>query len=479
VTDVATPTNSFDLFICHASEDKELVARPLAEECVRRGLRVWLDELQMTIGDSLNGRIEAGLAQSRFGVVVISPAFFAKAWTRRELAGLSAREVDGGAKVILPVWHEVDRHYIAQRAPVLADRLGALTSAGLEDVADKILLAIRQAGEVPGTSIPSSGSKTQPAQSARHSMSRLSKTRQAGIGLVLVLAGALGFLVAPTSSDSRAPTLPNIVANQSYELSLPAGWRRGSIPSGLSGLKLDTALTVRGTSGAVLVVGGTQTNSPTLLPGDLLSGFPQAPRGEARRLGSLQLYRYRTLSLQEGPANAETVYAVPTTADVVLGVCVLPPAAIRATEALCEEILSSLELLSGKPLSLGPQPAYASALDEALTRLMSTRKFGEVRLSDARTPLAQQTAAMRLADAYARAASTLRTASSGPGERAISAAISATAEDVAQGYEVMAAGAHRGDGGMFARGGRSIVSQVRRMRSEISSLAEFGYRISS
>jgi hypothetical protein len=40
-------------------------------------------------------------------------------------------------KVILLVWHEVDAHYIAGRAPILADRLGALTSEGIEDVADK------------------------------------------------------------------------------------------------------------------------------------------------------------------------------------------------------------------------------------------------------------------------------------------------------------------------------------------------------
>jgi hypothetical protein len=77
---------------------------------------------------------------------VLSPSFFAKQWPQRELAGLAAREIDAGSKVILPVWHEVDRHYIAQRSPNLADRLGALTSARIEDVADKISLAMERAG---------------------------------------------------------------------------------------------------------------------------------------------------------------------------------------------------------------------------------------------------------------------------------------------------------------------------------------------
>jgi hypothetical protein len=134
-----------DLFICHASEDKESVARPLAEVLISRGLKVWLDELELTVGDSLNSRIEAALVRSRFGIVILSPAFFTKEWPQRELAGLAAREVDAGSKVILPVWHNVNRDYIAQRAPTLADRVGASTDRGLQDVADKLLLALERA----------------------------------------------------------------------------------------------------------------------------------------------------------------------------------------------------------------------------------------------------------------------------------------------------------------------------------------------
>lgn len=144
----ASPSSddNHDLFISHASEDKDTVARPLSKALIARGWSVWLDELELTIGDSLSGRIDAALARSRFGVVVLSPAFFAKPWPQRELAGLAAREVDAGSKVILPVWHGIDRHYIVQRSPILADRLGALTNFGIEQVADKISLALERAG---------------------------------------------------------------------------------------------------------------------------------------------------------------------------------------------------------------------------------------------------------------------------------------------------------------------------------------------
>jgi hypothetical protein len=66
--------------------------------------------------------IDHGLVESRFGIVVLSKAFFAKDWPQYELDGLSARQ-RGETKVILPVWLDVDREFICQHSPPLADRL--------------------------------------------------------------------------------------------------------------------------------------------------------------------------------------------------------------------------------------------------------------------------------------------------------------------------------------------------------------------
>jgi hypothetical protein len=143
------PDDDHDLFISHAGEDKDMVARPLSQALVARGWSVWLDELELTIGDSLSGRIDAALARSRFGVVVLSHAFFAKPWPQRELAGLAAREVDAGSKVILPVWHGIDHDFITQHSPTLADRLGAPTSGGIEQVADEISRALHAGVRAP------------------------------------------------------------------------------------------------------------------------------------------------------------------------------------------------------------------------------------------------------------------------------------------------------------------------------------------
>lgn len=127
-----------DLFISHASEDKAEVARPLADRLRGLGWTVWLDETELTIGDSLERHINLALARSRFGVVILSPNFFAREFPQRELQGLAAREVASGTKVILPVWHNIDRDQLLQVAPMLADKLGALTSNGLDSVAGEI-----------------------------------------------------------------------------------------------------------------------------------------------------------------------------------------------------------------------------------------------------------------------------------------------------------------------------------------------------
>jgi len=66
---------SWDVFISHAGEDKESVARPLTRILEEHGLRVWLDENELHIGDSLERKIDEGLAQSRFGVVILSKHF--------------------------------------------------------------------------------------------------------------------------------------------------------------------------------------------------------------------------------------------------------------------------------------------------------------------------------------------------------------------------------------------------------------------
>lgn len=144
--DVAAPLSDnreFDVFISHASEDKVEVARPLAEALQVGGLRIWYDEFELKIGDSLRRKIDKGLASSRFGVVVLSKSFFAKGWPNYELDGLVTRAV-GGEQVILPIWHDITKQELIRYSPSLADKLARSTGTHtVEEIASEIIDVIK------------------------------------------------------------------------------------------------------------------------------------------------------------------------------------------------------------------------------------------------------------------------------------------------------------------------------------------------
>lgn len=122
----------FDVFISHASEDKDDVVRPLAIALQAAGLEVWYDEFTLRIGDSLRRKIDAGLARSRFGVVVLSKSFFRKGWPNYELDGLVTRTVSG-EQVLLPIWHNITKQQLVEYSPSLADKVARSTATHTVD----------------------------------------------------------------------------------------------------------------------------------------------------------------------------------------------------------------------------------------------------------------------------------------------------------------------------------------------------------
>ncbi len=138
----AADDREFDVFISHASEDKDEVVRPLAHALKQGGLKVWYDEFELKIGDSLRRKIDSGLAKSRFGIVVFSKIFLAKGWTNYELDGLVTKTVDGD-QVLLPIWHNVTKKEIIDYSPSLADKLARNTSTHtVEEIAKEIITLI-------------------------------------------------------------------------------------------------------------------------------------------------------------------------------------------------------------------------------------------------------------------------------------------------------------------------------------------------
>lgn len=129
----------FDVLISHATEDKDALVRPLAHALERRGVVVWYDEFELRIGDSLRRKIDAGIARSRFGLVGLSPAFFAKNWPQYELDGLVARDMHDGGRRLLPIWHNISKDELIRQSPSLVDRVALSTGAlTVDEMADQI-----------------------------------------------------------------------------------------------------------------------------------------------------------------------------------------------------------------------------------------------------------------------------------------------------------------------------------------------------
>lgn len=131
------------IFLSHASEDQADFVRPLAETLSKfpDEFRVWYSEYELTVGDRLLTKIDGGLKSCDYGVVVLSPSFFAKRWPREELEGLFQLETTE-RKVILPVWKDVTESDVRGFSPILASRLGADASAGVSKVVEDIRRAV-------------------------------------------------------------------------------------------------------------------------------------------------------------------------------------------------------------------------------------------------------------------------------------------------------------------------------------------------
>jgi len=128
----------YDVFISHASEDKDAFVRPLAQALREKGLNIWYDEFTLKLGDSLRESIDRGLATSRYGLVILSHHFFSKDWPQRELNGLFAT-MKAGERRILPIWHDLTAQDVQKYSPILSDLLAAKSADGVETVVEKVV----------------------------------------------------------------------------------------------------------------------------------------------------------------------------------------------------------------------------------------------------------------------------------------------------------------------------------------------------
>lgn len=134
----------FDVFICHASEDKSDIAHPLNEALKGENLQVFIDDEQIFLGDSLIDEINSALRRSRFVVAIISAKSIKKGWPMQELKSVLSQQISTGSKRLIPVIKKEDLAVVMEELPLLHDTLYFKFDNNAKTAAEQIRQAIEK-----------------------------------------------------------------------------------------------------------------------------------------------------------------------------------------------------------------------------------------------------------------------------------------------------------------------------------------------
>jgi len=126
-----------DVFLCHAWDDRAGAAKQLHDLLESRGVSVWFSEKDVMLGTSLLREIDKGLARSRVGIVLVTPALLRRLAQEgiadKELSALLAREL------LVPIVHGTTYEALREISPLLGSRSGLSTAEEpMTDVATKL-----------------------------------------------------------------------------------------------------------------------------------------------------------------------------------------------------------------------------------------------------------------------------------------------------------------------------------------------------
>jgi hypothetical protein len=114
-----------DVFLCHAWDDRAAAAKELHDLLESRGVSVWFSEKDVALGTPLLREIDKGLAKSRVGIVLVTPALLRRlqgeSIADKELSVLLARDQ------LVPIVHGTTYEALRDVSPMLASRTGLST----------------------------------------------------------------------------------------------------------------------------------------------------------------------------------------------------------------------------------------------------------------------------------------------------------------------------------------------------------------
>jgi hypothetical protein len=129
-------TNNIRIFLCHSDKDHNFVHK-LAKDLTNKGINVWFDEWEMKVGDSLSKKIQAGIIDSSWLAVILSPDSVKSPWVERELSTGLDIELKRQDVFVLPILFRP-----CEMPPFLRDKVYADFSQDYNHGLDNLLKAI-------------------------------------------------------------------------------------------------------------------------------------------------------------------------------------------------------------------------------------------------------------------------------------------------------------------------------------------------
>ena len=332
----------------------------------------------------------------------------------------------------------------------------------------------------------------EPARAPAEPRERRSRAFPIALGAGLVLAVIAGIALGGSGGEggeggepSSQPVTP--VAAGAVQLKVPEGYAEMSSAPALPGLELTegAAFAPGGEDGGRAVAfGQADASDSRLLPAQFLKALDLAdgevPDRTPVKLGpdDLQAYRYESLE-PAGSSRRVTVYTSPTSEGVATVACLAPPADAAAFKPECEAIADTLQIASGKPFPVGPDPEYAKTLSTTLGRLDGQVAKGRKAIArDKTTFRAQAKAARDIRDAYVAASKKLRDTVTSPADKLINAVLVERLRAAARAWNKAAAAAAKKDKRGFARSAAGIKQTQADLSAALAGLERIGYKLS-
>jgi hypothetical protein len=322
--------------------------------------------------------------------------------------------------------------------------------------------------------------RPRPSRRARRQAEQPSGARRARLRLtILGLAGGLaaavlGFLVAQgTGGHAGVAALSRHATAGDVRVSYPSDWRRRNPPATPQlGLANELALVPTTSAPSALLIGTAPASQHSPLPASALAAIPNPPQPQLVSLGGIRFFRYLDVSIGD---QHMSVYALPTTAGTILGVCVTGTNPVSFTSS-CERVLGSLRLSGAQVVTFEPTVSYASALNAVLNRLNATSLKASAQLRAARNAQAQASAATELAAADALAAAAVRQLDAGSASSA-NAAIATALTGAGDAYSAVARAAARRDAIAYKNASAELRRATTALNSALAQLTTLGYHI--